>query len=244
MTRVNEFQQPIGEQVENWQGAQYPTKTMINGQYCRLEPISVAAHSQALFDALSQAEDNRDWTYLLSGPFGDLAEYQTYLTRLETLNDPLHYAIIDLSTQQAVGSIALMRIDAQQGVIEIGGVTYSSQLKRTRLATEAISLLLQYTLGELGYRRVEWKCNAHNHPSRAAALRLGFTYEGLFRQAMVVRGHNRDTTWFSIIDSDFPALQKAYRQWLAPENFDQQGQQRQKLGELIENQRQALLTAE
>lgn len=244
MTRVNEFQQPIGEPVENWQGAQYPTKTMINGQYCRLEPISVAAHSQALFDALSQAEDERDWTYLLSGPFGDLAEYQTYLARLETLNDPLHYAIIDLSRQQAVGSIALMRIDAQQGVIEIGGVTYSSQLKRTRLATEAISLLLQYTLGELGYRRVEWKCNAYNHPSRAAALRLGFTYEGLFRQAMVVRGHNRDTTWFSIIDSDFPALQKAYQQWLARDNFDQQGQQRQKLGELIENQRKALLIAE
>ncbi|WKX26183.1 GNAT family N-acetyltransferase [Tatumella ptyseos] len=244
MTRVNEFQQPIGEPVINWQGAQCPTKTMINGQYCRLEPISMAAHSQALFDAFSQAEDERDWTYLLSGPFHELAEYQIYLSRLETLNDPLHYAIIDLSTQLAVGSIALMRSDPQQGVIEIGSVTYSPQLKRTRLATEAISLLLHYTLRELGYRRVEWKCNAHNHPSRAAALRLGFTYEGLFRQAMVARGHNRDTTWYSIIDSDFPALQVAYQQWLAAENFDQTGQQRQKLGKLIENQRKLLITRE
>jgi len=239
MTRLNEFQQPIGEPVENWQGVQAPTKTKIHGQYCRLEPMSVAAHSQELFDALSQAEDARDWTYLPSGPFRDLAEYQRYLARLETLNDPLHYAIVDLHTQQAVGSIALMRIDTQQGVIEIGHVTYSPKLKRTRVATEAVSLLLQYTLGELGYRRVEWKCNALNHPSRAAALRLGFTYEGLFRQALVARGHNRDTTWFSIIDSEFPALQRAYQQWLAPENFDHEGQQRQKLGELIENQRPA-----
>lgn len=221
--------------------AQLPRKTVITGWYCRLEPISVAAHSQDLYQALNQAEDERDWTYLLSGPYSHLAEYQAYLAQLETLNDPLHYAIIDQRTQHAVGSIALMRIDAQQGVIEIGHVTYSPQLKRTRLATEAVSLLLHYTLGELGYRRVEWKCNSLNHPSRAAALRFGFTYEGLFRQAMVVRGHSRDTTWYSIIDSDYPVLQAAYQQWLAPENFDMAGQQRQKLGELIEKQRAAVV---
>ncbi|WP_241623212.1 GNAT family N-acetyltransferase [Rosenbergiella australiborealis] len=236
MTHYNQYQQPIGEPIENWQGAQRPAKKPLSGRYCRLEPINATKHGEDLYRAFAEAEDTRDWTYLLSGPFDQQGDYLTYLTHLETLNDPLHYAIIDLTTQRAIGSIALMRIDALQGVIEIGSVTYSSKLKRTRLATEAIILLLRYTLEDLGYRRVEWKCNALNQPSRAAALRLGFTYEGLFRQAMVVRGHNRDTTWFSIIDHDYPTLQAAYQQWLAPDNFDMQGQQRHKLSVLIAQQ--------
>ncbi|MBT0725928.1 GNAT family N-acetyltransferase [Rosenbergiella australiborealis] len=236
MTHYNQYQQPIGEPIENWQGAQRPAKKPLSGRYCRLEPINATKHGEDLYRAFAEAKDTRDWTYLLSGPFDQQGDYLTYLTHLETLNDPLHYAIIDLTTQRAIGSIALMRIDALQGVIEIGSVTYSSKLKRTRLATEAIILLLRYTLEDLGYRRVEWKCNALNQPSRAAALRLGFTYEGLFRQAMVVRGHNRDTTWFSIIDHDYPTLQAAYQRWLAPDNFDMQGQQRQKLSVLIAQQ--------
>ncbi|WP_241650297.1 GNAT family N-acetyltransferase [Rosenbergiella collisarenosi] len=237
MTHYNQYQQPVGEPLESWQGAELPAKQPLIGKYCRLEPIDAGKHSEDLYRAFSEAEDARDWTYLLTGPFERQGDYQAYLAHLQTLNDPLHYAIIDLTTQRAIGSIALMRIDALQGVIEIGHVTYSSKLKRTRLSTEAIILLLRYTLEDLGYRRVEWKCNALNQPSRAAALRLGFTYEGLFRQAMVVRGHNRDTAWFSIIDDDYPALQAAYQQWLAPDNFDLQGQQRHKLSILIEQQR-------
>ena len=233
MPYYNQYRQPIGDEIAEWQGAQLPAKTPISGQYCRLEPISVAAHSQDLFTALNQAEDKRDWTYLLSGPFESLTEYQAYLTGLETLSDPLHFAIIDRTTQRAIGSIALMRIAASAGVIEIGSVTYSPQLKRTRLATEAITLLLHYTITELGYRRVEWKCDSLNQPSRNAALRLGFTFEGVFRQALVVRGHNRDTAWFSIIDRDYPALRAAYLLWLSAENFDATGQQRQKLSEFI-----------
>ncbi|CAK7192736.1 hypothetical protein COMNV_00942 [Commensalibacter sp. Nvir] len=237
MVRLNAFGQPIGKELPNWRGARQPEKIVRMGRYCRLEPISALLHSKQLYLSFNQAADQRDWTYLLSGPFLTLTDYQTYLSHLETCRDPLHYAIMDMMTQQAVGTVALMRIDSFNGVIEIGSVIYSSSMKRTRIATEVIFLLLTYVFGELGYRRLEWKCDALNAPSRAAAKRFGFTYEGLFRQAVVTRGRNRDTTWYSIIDSEYPALKRAYAQWLLPANFNAQGVQRSKLSKYITEQR-------
>jgi len=153
--------------------------------------------------------------------------------------DPLHYAVIDLATGKPVGTLALMRIDPANGVIEVGHVTYSPRLKRTRIATDAMCLLMSEVFDKLGYRRFEWKCDSLNEPSRSAALRYGFTFEGIFRQAIVYRERNRDTAWFSIIDSEWPALRECYKQWLDAGNFDAQGLQVKKLAELIARRRAA-----
>lgn len=139
--------------------------------------------------------------------------------------DPIHFAVIDQQTDQPIGSLALMRIDAKNGVVEVGHVHFSPLLSRTAMATEAHWLLMHYVFATLGYRRYEWKCNSLNEPSRRAALRLGFQYEGRFRQALVIKGHNRDTDWFSIIDSEWPQIDKAMQQWLAADNFSADGQQ-------------------
>ena len=173
--------------------------------------MNVEAHAADLFDAYRSAADGRDWTYLTIGPFDSLDAYREHLTRVAASADPLHYAVIDPATGKAVGTLALMRIDPANGVIEVGHVIYSQRLKRTRMATEAMFLLMQARFDELGYRRFEWKCDSLNEPSRAAALRYGFTFEGIFRQAIVYRERNRDTAWFSIIDSEWPALRPSYR---------------------------------
>ena len=153
--------------------------------------------------------------------------------------DPLHYTVIDLATGKAVGTLALMRIDRANGVIEVGHVTYSPRLKRTRIATEAMFLLMSHVFDDLGYRRFEWKCDSLNGPSRTAALRYGFTFEGIFRQAIVYRQRNRDTAWFSMLDGEWPALRPCYARWLDAGNFDAQGQQIERLADLIAQQRAA-----
>jgi len=148
-------------------------------------------------------------------------------------DDPLFHTIVDLATGKAVGVATFMRIDRASGVIEVGNINYSPLLQRTPAATEAMFLMMRRVFEELGYRRYEWKCDSLNAPSRAAALRLGFQFEGIFRQAVVYKGRNRDTAWFSIIDSEWPSLKRAYEQWLGPENFDAEGRQKRKLAELI-----------
>ncbi len=148
-------------------------------------------------------------------------------------DDPLFHTIVDLATGKAVGVATFMRIDRAHGVIEVGNINYSPLLQRTPAATEAMFLMMRRVFDELGYRRYEWKCDSLNAPSRAAALRLGFQFEGIFRQAVVYKGRNRDTAWFSMIDSEWPALKRAYEQWLAPENFDAEGRQPRKLAEFI-----------
>ncbi len=235
--RLNGFQQPVGTVLPAWKGARLPTGKTLEGRYCRLERISVEHHAAQLYDAYSEAPDERDWTYLPSGPYKTFKSLHAYLLDVETVTDPMHYAVIDLASGQAVGTFALMRIDAANGVIEMGYVTYSPRMKRTRISTEVISLLLSYVFEELGYRRFEWKCDSLNAPSRAAAERYGFTFEGIFRQAIVTRGRNRDTAWYSIIDSEYPALCTAYEKWLAPSNFDSNGRQREKLGKFIAAER-------
>jgi RimJ/RimL family protein N-acetyltransferase len=237
--RRNAFDQPIGAPVPGWSGAEAPAREPMTGRYCRLEPVDVARHVEDLYDAYSSAADARDWTYLAVGPFESLDAYRAHLTRMAASPDPLHYAVIDLASGKAVGTLSLMRIDRANGVIEVGHVTYSPRLKRTRIATDAMFLLMTHVFDQWGYRRFEWKCDSLNAPSRAAALRYGFTFEGIFRQAIVYHERNRDTAWFSVIDSEWPALRTSYARWLDAANFDAEGQQREKLVDLIARERAA-----
>ncbi|HFT1419020.1 TPA: GNAT family N-acetyltransferase, partial [Klebsiella pneumoniae] len=175
------------------------------------------------------APDARSWTWLLREPESNLAEFSAWVEQVATLADPIHFAVVDQQRGKAVGSLALMRIDIAHGVVEVGHVHFSPLLSRTAMATEAHWLLMQYVFDTLGYRRYEWKCNSLNIPSARAARRLGFQYEGRFRQALVSKGHNRDTDWFSVIDGEWPELDNAMRQWLAADNFTADGQQRRSL---------------
>lgn len=172
------------------------------------------------------------WTYLLSGPFASLAEYRTWLEAKQASDDPLFFAIVDGATRLAVGLASYLRIDAANGSMEVGHLQFSPLLQRTAAATEAMYLMMKQAF-ELGYRRYEWKCDALNAASRRAAERLGFSFEGIFRQAVVYKGRNRDTAWYSIIDKEWPAIDAAYRQWLDPANFDEAGQQRSSLSALM-----------
>jgi RimJ/RimL family protein N-acetyltransferase len=205
----------------------------MEGQFCRLEPLDPAKHARELFEANSLDKEGRNWTYLFVGPFADFDSYRAWLEQVAKSDDPLFHTIVDKETGRAVGVATFMRIDRANGVIEVGNINYSPLLQRKPAATEAMFLMMRRAFDELGYRRYEWKCDSLNAPSRAAALRLGFQYEGLFRQAVVYKGRNRDTTWFSMIDSEWPALRSAYEAWLAPENFDAGGRQKRKLSDLI-----------
>jgi len=231
----NSYGQPIGEPLPDWTPRAYPQAQTLAGRYCNLVAIDPAIHGDQFFESFGVATDDRDWTYLPIGPFNDLDAWQAQAQRMSESHDPVHFAISDKATDKAVGSIALMRIDPNHGVVEVGYVIYSAQLKRSRIATEAQFLLMHYVFDQLGYRRYEWKCDTLNAPSRAAAKRLGFQFEGIFRQAIVYRGRSRDTAWHSIIDSEWPRLKQAFLTWLDPQNFDELGQQRVALSELTNN---------
>lgn len=227
--RCNEFGQPIGPPLPDWSPRPHPPRTAIAGRFCRVEPLDPDRHAAELFDAVSEDADGRNWTYLPHGPYPAFGPYRDYLAAAARRDDPLVHAIVDGTRGSAVGVASLMRIDRAAGVVEIGGINYSPRLQRKPAATEAMYLLMRRVFDELGYRRYEWKCDALNAPSRAAAARLGFHYEGLFRQATVYKGRSRDTAWFSIIDSEWPALRRAFERWLDPANFDAAGRQRQPL---------------
>lgn len=239
--RVNEYQQPVGPALPDWTPRPRPPMANAQGRYCRLEPLSAERHAADLFHAFNQAPDGSDWTYMTAGPFADEAAYRKFAEQAQAQpgSDPFHHAVIDLASGRAVGSLSLMRIEPAHGVIEVGHVAFSRLLKRTRIATEAQFLLMRRAFDELGYRRYEWKCDSLNAPSRSAAARLGFQFEGIFRQAIVYRGRSRDTAWFSIIDSEWPALRAAYESWLNPDNFDAEGNQRQGLAALIAREKAA-----
>ena len=199
------------------------------GRFCSLEAIDVDRHATELFEANLQAIDDRNWTYLFYGPFDTLAAYRAFLSSMATLDDPLFHAVIDRAGGKAAGVAAYMRIDAPNGVIEVGHINYSPQLQRKPAGTEAMYLMMRRAFDELGYRRYEWKCDSLNEPSRRAAERYGFTFEGIFRQATVYKGRSRDTAWYSLLDSEWPTCKAAFEQWLAPENFDSEGRQRRSL---------------
>jgi RimJ/RimL family protein N-acetyltransferase len=230
--RYNEFGQPIGAALSGWKSPPFPPPAVLAGRYCRLEPLSVAAHARDVFEAQAEDRDGKRWTYLFHGPYEDFSPYEAWCAEAEKSRDPQFYAIVDTATSRAAGTAAYMRIDPHHGVIEVGNIYLAPRLSKSRAATEAIYLFLANAFA-LGYRRFEWKCDSCNLPSRAAATRFGFTYEGLFRQAIVNKGRNRDTTWFAIIDRDWNrGLKEAYLRWLDPANFDDAGRQRLRLSVL------------
>jgi RimJ/RimL family protein N-acetyltransferase len=201
------------------------------GRLCRLEPLDPVRHADDLHRAYALDPDARHWTYLPYGPFADIDAYRRWMHDTCLGADPLFFAVVDPATGKATGVASWLRIDAASGSIEVGHLRFSSLLQRNPAATEAMYLMMRRAF-ELGYRRYEWKCDALNAPSRAAALRLGLSFEGIFRQALVTKGRNRDTAWFAATDRDWPALDAAFRSWLDPTNFDAEGRQRVALSAL------------
>ncbi|MBK9625968.1 MAG: GNAT family N-acetyltransferase [Rhodocyclaceae bacterium] len=230
-SELNHLGQPVGRPMSEWASRLLPARTAMEGRFCRLVALDPAAHVEALFAANSLDAEGRMWTYLPSGPFADITAYRQWLDKMAPSNDPLFFTIIDKSTERAVGLAAFLRIDPVMGCIEVGHLNFSPLLQRRPAATEAMFLMMQ-TVFALGYRRYEWKCNALNLPSRQAAMRLGFSFEGVFRQAAVIKGRNRDTAWYSMLDSEWPAMQRKFEAWLAAENFTTDGIQRKSLSEI------------
>ncbi len=209
----------------------------MTGRYCRVEPLDPDRHDHDLFEAFHADREDRIWTYLPYGPFHDRESLGAWLEQICRANDPKFHVIIEAGSGKAVGVASYLNIKPSTGVIEVGHINYSPALQRQPAATEAMYLMMCRVFSELGYRRYEWKCDALNARSRRAALRLGFRFEGVFRHATIYKGRNRDTAWFSIIDSEWPAVERAFSQWLAPANFDRQGRQKLALAKLIEQER-------
>jgi len=228
---LNPLKQPIGLIVKEWHPPAFPPHEVMQGHYCRLEPLNTDLHAHSLYQANAADTEGRNWTYLPYGPFSYFENYRNWVEQYSIERDPQFYAIIDQASGNAVGVASYMRIDPNNGSIEVGGINFSPLLQQKTAATEAMYLMMARAF-DLGYRRYEWKCNALNAPSRAAAQRLGFSYEGVFRQAVVVKGRNRDTAWYATIDQEWPALNEAFKKWLHPSNFDAQGLQRVSLTSL------------
>ncbi|MDR7649956.1 GNAT family N-acetyltransferase [Staphylococcus argenteus] len=223
----NEFNQPIGEPVLQSGMFQSPTAETLNGRYVILQKLSVE-HIEDLYQSLALPEYDDSWTYLFASPIHDQKKFASYILELIAKED-VYYAIINKDSNKAVSYLSLMRVNPMHGSIEVGNVHYSHMLKRSRMATEAQYLLAQYVFETLQYRRYEWKCDNLNSPSKKAALRLGFTYEGLFRKAIIYKGRNRDTAWFAMIDDEWPEIKERLLVWLNPSNFDSNGHQFSKL---------------
>lgn len=221
--------QKVGFDLPDWVAPRAPDVDVLDGRFVRLERLSCDRHGAALFQAYSGHD--AVWTYLPVGPFHSSAQYQRWVRENETSTDPYFFAIQDKMSGKWAGVGSFLRITPNAGTIEVGFLTFSPQLQRTPAATEAMFLMMQWAF-EAGYRRYEWKCDALNVPSRRAAQRLGFSYEGVFRQATVVKGRNRDTAWFAVIDREWPALKEAFHVWLSPENFRPDGSQVERLSDL------------
>ena len=221
---------PLGAEVPAGQ-AQRPRHRAITGRFVMLTPLS-PHHASDLFSVVGGNESGWAWNYMPDGPFPDIAAFRDFIARKAVSEDPLFFAIVDAASGKAVGYATLMRIDPTHRVIEVGNIMFSPTMQRTPGATEAMYLLARTVFDDLGYRRYEWKCNALNAPSRRAAERLGFTFEGVFRQHMIIKGRNRDTAWFSMLDTEWPAAKAGFEAWLDPANFDEAGGQRQSLATL------------
>jgi RimJ/RimL family protein N-acetyltransferase len=213
-----------------WTAALPPRREVLSGRYCRLEPVDPPRHAADLFELSHGAQgDPAIWIYMGYGPFADFGSFQGWLVERAASNDPLFFTVIDIATGRAAGVASFLRMVPADGVIETGHIWYTPVLQRTRAASEAIFLMAKYAFDTLGNRRFEWKCNARNAPSQRAARRFGFTFEGIFRQHMVIKGRNRDTAWYAMIDRDWPAIRSAFEAWLDPGNFDAEGRQRRPL---------------
>jgi RimJ/RimL family protein N-acetyltransferase len=216
----------------NWKPAGAPARSALNGDLVRLEVLDPGRQVPSLFTSSHSAGAEGLWEHLPYGPFASQEEFTTWLEQCATSTDPLFFAVVERESMRALGMASFMRMAPEQGVIEIGHIWFAPELQRTRKATEAIFLLASRAFDELGYRRLEWKCDSLNMPSRRAAERFGFTFEGVFRQHMIVKGRNRDTAWFSMTDGEWPLNKAAFEAWLAPENFDLEGHQRRGLAEV------------
>jgi RimJ/RimL family protein N-acetyltransferase len=205
-----------------------PERLVLEGTYARLEPIG-PQHVAGLYAAISSGDGRERFTYLFETAPETEADLADYVQRVAASDDPMVFAVVDKATGRTEGRQSLMRVVPEHGVIEVGGIYWGPNMARSRLSTEALFLHARYIFDELGYRRFEWKCNDRNEPSKAAAKRFGFEFEGLFRQHMIQKGQNRDTAWFAMLDGDWPRLKAGYERWLAPENFDAEGRQRSKL---------------
>ena len=214
-----------------WQARPFPPHEPLEGRFVRLEPLDATHHGDDLWQAL-QGPDPALWDYLPYGPFATRATFDAWLAGNAASGDPQFYAVVDQVTGRALGLLAYLRITPRDGCIEIGHLAFGAALQRTPGASEAVFLLAHQAFDGLGYRRLEWKCNARNARSLRAAERFGFVYEGLFRQHMIVKGENRDTAWYSLIDGEWPACRTAFERWLAADNFDAAGKQIQRLAAL------------
>ncbi len=222
---VNEYGQIIGESVVGHTSGKLPAIDFLEGRYARIEALSVEKHAEDLLAVYGPDTPREMWTYLFQEPVEDMKELFNLLNQMLARKDRFFYAILDRETGKTLGTFSLMRIDQNNRVIEVGTVIFSPELRGTRIGTEAQYLLARYVFEKLNYRRYEWKCDALNLPSRRAAERLGFVYEGTFRQAVIYKGRTRDTDWLSMIDKDWPQVKARLEAWLHPENFDKNGQQ-------------------
>jgi len=225
----NRHGQPVGHEVAEWKGVERPPHEPVAGRFCRIEPLNAKSHVDELYEAYAEDVDGILWTYMFVGPFKSKEEFRIWIATACKTDDPLCHAIIDASTNKAVGIASYLRIQPKVGVIEVGNITYSTKLQRTPIATEAMYLMMARVFDELGYRRYEWKCDALNAASCKAAKRLGFSFDGIFEQAIVYKGRNRDTAWYSILDRNWPQLKNAYNGWLDKSNFDKRGVQKRRL---------------
>ena len=221
----------MAEDMRHWTARERPSAAVIEGRHARLERLDPARHADELFVASDTAEADQKFRWLYEMPPADRESFRAWVGKVAESQDPLFYAVIDTATGKVAGRQTLMRIDAANGVIEIGNIYWGPLMSQRPAATEALYLFAKHVFDDLGYRRFEWKCDNENLPSKKAAVRFGFTEEGVFRQHLVVKGLNRDTAWFSIIDKEWPALRSAYEAWLAPENFDAEGRQKRRLEE-------------
>ena len=238
--RTNALGQPIGFPVPGWSPRPRPPRTIMAGRLVRLEPLEAGRHAADLHRAFAAEPSGRHFTYLSVEPFADADAVAAWIEASCRGDDPLFHAIVEPTSGRALGVAAYLRIDPAAGSIEVGHINLAPALQRTAAATEAMVLMMSRAFDALGYRRYEWKCDALNEPSRRAAVRLGFTYEGLFRQATVYKGRNRDTAWYAIIDREWPALRAAYARWLDAANFDPAGRQRESLAALTRDALAAL----
>jgi RimJ/RimL family protein N-acetyltransferase len=221
---------PIGPEACS-RPARRPERLTLAGRFVTLAPLA-PEHADALFAVVGGVQNAWAWDYMPDGPFPEIGAFRDHIARKAQSDDPLFFAVLDNTSGRAIGHATLMRVDTANRVIETGNIMFSPVMQRTAGATESMYLLARTVFDDLGYRRYEWKCNDLNAPSKKAAERLGFTFEGVFRQHMIVKGRNRDTAWFSMLDSEWPAIKNAFEEWLAPDNFDKDGRQRRSLASL------------
>jgi len=228
----NEHGQSVGFPVTDWADAISPAREPMEGLYTRIAGVVDTSACESLFNAFLVDAKGLGWTYLPYGPFTTQSDFNTWFEQTCFEDDPLFHVVYDKSSNEAIGLASLMRVTPVAGSIEVGHIHFSPQLQQTRIATEAMYLMMKRVFDELGYRRYEWKCDALNEPSKRAAQRLGFTYEGTFRQALMYKQRNRDTAWFSVIDKEWPKIKAGFEAWLQPDNFDSEAKQFKSLVEL------------